>query len=326
MTSDNKGPLQGRQFIDPAWEPETALVHGGSLRSGFQEMSEAVFLTQGYQYNSAEEAEERFKTEAGGFIYSRYANPTVAMFEERVRLLEGAEAARATASGMAAVSAAILSSLKAGDHIVAARALFGSCRYVVEEICPRFGVEATLVDGSHHPVDSSEMAFRAAGSLAFREAVRRAGPLLLEPIMEICKDWNLPVLIHTNEPVGHQYPGKTPNTLAQIYRMIDTFSQNNIVLAHWGGGLFFFSLLKKEVKQRLNRVFFDTAASPYLYDANVYRLAIELVGVDKILFGSDFPLLPPATYFDEMKAAGLSDEEMGQVCGGNAAKLFNLDV
>lgn len=147
MTSDNESPLTGRQFINPAWEPETALVHGGSLRSGFQEMSEAVFLTQGYQYNSAEEAEERFKTEAG-FIYSRYANPTVAMFEERVRLLEGAEAARATASGMAAVTAAILASLKAGDHIVSARALFGSCRYVVEEICPRFGVEATLVDGT----------------------------------------------------------------------------------------------------------------------------------------------------------------------------------
>ena len=167
MTSDNKGPLQGRQFIDPAWEPETALVHGGSLRSGFQEMSEAVFLTQGYQYNSAEEAEERFKTEAGGFIYSRYANPTVAMFEERVRLLEGAEAARATASGMAAVSAAILSSLKAGDHIVAARALFGSCRYVVEEICPRFGVETTLVDGTD--LAAWEKAIRANTRVCFFE-------------------------------------------------------------------------------------------------------------------------------------------------------------
>ncbi len=148
MTSDTQTPATSRQFIDPAWEPETALVHGGSMRSGFQEMSEAMFLTQGYQYASAEEAEERFKTEAGGFIYSRYANPTVAMFEERTRLLEGAEAARATASGMAAVSAAILSGLKAGDHIVAARALFGSCRYVIEDLCPRFGIESTLIDGT----------------------------------------------------------------------------------------------------------------------------------------------------------------------------------
>jgi O-succinylhomoserine sulfhydrylase len=126
---------------------ETQLVHGGTLRSQFNETSEALFLTQGYVYASAEQAEERFKSEQGGFIYSRYANPTVAMFEERVRLLEGAEAARATASGMAAVSASMLCFLKAGDHIVAGRALFGSCRYVIEDICGRFGITSTLVDG-----------------------------------------------------------------------------------------------------------------------------------------------------------------------------------
>jgi O-succinylhomoserine sulfhydrylase len=142
MTSDIS-----KQFIDSDWQPETTLVHGGSMRSGFGEMSEAVYLTQGYQYNSAEEAEERFKSEAGGFIYSRYANPTVAMFEERMILLEGAEAARATASGMAAVTGAMLSYLKAGDHVVAARALFGSCRYVVEDLCPKFGIDSTLVHG-----------------------------------------------------------------------------------------------------------------------------------------------------------------------------------
>jgi O-succinylhomoserine sulfhydrylase len=126
--------------------PETLLVHGGTLRSGFGELSEALFVTQSYVYQSAEEAEERFKSEVG-FIYSRYANPTVAMFEERMRLLEGAEAARATATGMAAVTAALLCFLKAGDHLVAARALFGSCRYVVEDLCPRFGIASTLIDG-----------------------------------------------------------------------------------------------------------------------------------------------------------------------------------
>jgi O-succinylhomoserine sulfhydrylase len=129
-----------------AWGLETRLVHGGSLRSAFAETSEALFLTQSYLYASAEQAEERFKTEAG-FIYSRYANPTVAMFEERMRLLEGAQAARATATGMAAVTSALLCFLKAGDHVVAARALFGSCRYVVEDLCPRFGIASTLVDG-----------------------------------------------------------------------------------------------------------------------------------------------------------------------------------
>ncbi|MCB1548529.1 MAG: O-succinylhomoserine sulfhydrylase [Hyphomicrobiaceae bacterium] len=128
-------------------EIETRLVHGGTLRSQYAETSEALFLTQGYVYASAEEAEERFKSEGGGFIYTRYANPTIAMFEERMRLLEGAEAVRATATGMAAVTGALLSYLKAGDHIVAARALFGSCRYVVEDLCPRFGIAATLVDG-----------------------------------------------------------------------------------------------------------------------------------------------------------------------------------
>jgi O-succinylhomoserine sulfhydrylase len=126
--------------------PETLLVHAGSLRSSFGEVSEAMFVTQSYVYASAEEAEERFKSEVG-FIYSRYANPTVAMFEERLRLLEGAEAARATATGMAAVTASLLCFLKAGDHLVAARALFGSCRYVVEDLCPRFGISSTLIDG-----------------------------------------------------------------------------------------------------------------------------------------------------------------------------------
>src|SRR5262245_33063568 len=132
--------------VADTWSPETLLVHGGTLRSGFAEVSEAIFLTQSYVYTSAEQAEERFKSEAG-YIYSRYANPTVAMFEERMRLLEGAEAARATATGMAAVTSALLCFLKAGDHVVAARALFGSCRYVVEDLCPRFGIASTLIDG-----------------------------------------------------------------------------------------------------------------------------------------------------------------------------------
>lgn len=134
---------------DPAnWLPETQLVHGGVLRSSFGETSEALFLTQGYVYASAEQAEARFKDEDPGFIYSRFSNPTVAMLEERMRLLEGAEACRATATGMAAVTSALLSYLSVGDHVVAAKALFGSCRYVVEELCPRFGISCTLVDGT----------------------------------------------------------------------------------------------------------------------------------------------------------------------------------
>ena len=128
--------------------PATQLVHGGIQRSQFGENSEAMFLTQGYVYNSAEEAAARFAGSEPGYIYSRFSNPTVAMFEERMRLLEGAEAVRATASGMAAVTAVFLDSLKQGDHVVAAKALFGSCRYVVEDLLPRYGITSTLVDGN----------------------------------------------------------------------------------------------------------------------------------------------------------------------------------
>ena len=128
--------------------PATLLVHGGTIRSPFGEMSEAMFLTQSFAYPTMEAAEARFKGEEPGFIYSRFSNPTVAMFEQRMCLLEGAEAARATASGMAAVTASMLAQLKAGDHVVAARALFGSCLFIVENLLPQFGVATTLVDGA----------------------------------------------------------------------------------------------------------------------------------------------------------------------------------
>ncbi|NOJ49013.1 O-succinylhomoserine sulfhydrylase [Bradyrhizobium archetypum] len=129
------------------YRPETRLVHGGILRSQFGETSEALFLTQGYVYDSAEQCEARFKGEDPGFIYSRYSNPTIAMFERRMIELEGAEAARSTATGMAAVTTAILAPLRAGDHVVASKALFGSCLYVVQDLLPRYGIETTLVDG-----------------------------------------------------------------------------------------------------------------------------------------------------------------------------------
>jgi O-succinylhomoserine sulfhydrylase len=129
------------------WRPATQLVHGGTTRSQHGETSEAIFLTQGFVYDTSEAAEARFKGETEGFIYARYGSPTNDMFEKRMCMLEGAEDARATASGMAAVTAAILCQLKAGDHIVAARALFGSCRWVVETLAPKYGIECTLVDG-----------------------------------------------------------------------------------------------------------------------------------------------------------------------------------
>ncbi|MCD9149032.1 O-succinylhomoserine sulfhydrylase [Pseudophaeobacter flagellatus] len=135
--------------MSESWNNRTKLVHGGTRRSQYGEVSEAIFLTQGFVYESAEQAEARFiETGPDEFIYGRYGNPTVAMFEERIALLEGAEDAFATASGMAAVNGALTSILKAGDHVVSAKALFGSCLYILEGILSRYGVEVTFVDGT----------------------------------------------------------------------------------------------------------------------------------------------------------------------------------
>ncbi|CAJ0857325.1 O-succinylhomoserine sulfhydrylase [freshwater sediment metagenome] len=154
-------------------KPATQLVHGGTMRSAFGEMSEALFLTQSFDYPTMEAAEARFKGDDPGFIYSRFSNPTVAMFEQRMILLEGAEAARATASGMAAVTASLLAQVKAGDHIVAARALFGSCLYVVEDLLPRLGIPSTLVDGAD--LSQWKAAIRPETRLFFLESPTNPG-------------------------------------------------------------------------------------------------------------------------------------------------------
>ena len=157
------------------WKTATKLVHAGSRRSRYGEVSEAIFLTQGFVYDSAETAEARF-IESGDdeFIYARYGNPTVRMFEERIAALEGAEDAFATASGMAAVSGALFSSLRAGDHVVSARALFGSCLYIVETLLPRFGIEVTLVEGTDP--DAWRAAMRPNTRLCFLESI--SNPML----------------------------------------------------------------------------------------------------------------------------------------------------
>ncbi|WP_412509406.1 O-succinylhomoserine sulfhydrylase [Roseovarius sp. SYSU LYC5161] len=157
------------------WNARTKLVHGGSRRSQWGEVSEAIYLTQGFVYDSAEAAQARFLGAGPDeFIYARYGNPTVAMFEDRIAGLEGAEDAFATASGMAAVSGALTSMLKAGDHVVSARALFGSCLYVLEEVLTRFGVEVTFVDGTD--LAAWQEAVRADTRAVFFETV--ANPTL----------------------------------------------------------------------------------------------------------------------------------------------------
>lgn len=156
-------------------DKRTLAVHGGTRRSQYGEVSEAMFLTQGFVYDTAEAAEARF-TQSGPdeFIYARYGNPTVAMFEDRIAALEGAQDAFATASGMAAVSGALTSVLKAGDHVVSARALFGSCRYVLEDVLARFGVDVTFIDGTD--LDAWRAAIRENTRAVFFESV--ANPTL----------------------------------------------------------------------------------------------------------------------------------------------------
>jgi predicted TIM-barrel fold metal-dependent hydrolase len=146
---------------------------------------------------------------------------------------------------------------------------------------------------------------------------------VLKDVMALCKIHDVPLLLHTNEPVGHQYPGKAPMILRQIYDFLKSYPSNRVILAHWGGGIFFYSLMKKEVKDVLKNVWFDTAASPFLYNPEIYRLAGEMIGFDRILFGSDYPLIKPGRYFKEIKSSSIPPQSINQILGDNAAVLFS---
>jgi predicted TIM-barrel fold metal-dependent hydrolase len=163
------------------------------------------------------------------------------------------------------------------------------------------------------------------GELAFYESdIDESRLSMLSPVMDLCRQKDLPVLIHTNEPVGHQYPGKAPITPKQIYEMAKRFPDNKIVLAHWGGGVFFYSLLKKEVKEVLKNVYLDTAASPFLYDPAIYPIGLQLMGPEKILLGTDFPLLKPQRYFKELTVANVGKDDRDAICGESAKKLLKI--
>ena len=162
------------------------------------------------------------------------------------------------------------------------------------------------------------------GELAFYD--QDLSPTLitaLEDIMSLSRRYDVPLLIHTNEPLGHAYPGKVPMTLGQIYALIQKYPSNRIVLAHWGGGILFYGLMKKEVREALKNVWFDTAASPYLYSPEIYRIAGEIVGVEKILFGSDYPLISPTRYIRELAEADLPETSIEMITGSNASRLLH---
>ncbi len=168
------------------------------------------------------------------------------------------------------------------------------------------------------------LGLQGVGELAFyQEGLGDEMLSALSPIVDLCQGYGVPLLLHTNEPVGHAYPGKSPMQLGDLYKLIKAFPDLKLILAHWGGGIFFYHLLKKEVSDTLKNVYFDTAASPYLYRPEIYRLAVEIMGPEKILFGSDYPLLPPSRYLKEMRNGGLSPEHQKLVTGENAARLLD---
>ena len=148
----------------------------------------------------------------------------------------------------------------------------------------------------------------------------------LEDIMSLSRRYDVPILIHTNEPLGHDYPGKTPMTLGQIYALVQQYPSNRIVLAHWGGGILFYGLMKKDVREAFKNVWFDTAASPYLYTPMIYKIAGEIVGAEKILFGSDYPLISPARYLQELGEADLPETTIGMITGSNASRLLQSSL
>ncbi len=146
---------------------------------------------------------------------------------------------------------------------------------------------------------------------------------MLNDVMTVLREkGNLPCMIHTNEPVGHAYPGKTPITLEQIQKLAAIFPDNRIILAHWGGGIFFYHIMKKQLKQTLKNIWYDTAASPFLYDPAVYDMAVQAGVLDKVLLGTDFPLLTPDRYYRDLDASGLKKQEKQAVLGGNAALFY----
>ena len=164
-----------------------------------------------------------------------------------------------------------------------------------------------------------------AGELAFYlSEINNEALKYLEPIMQVLQEKNMPCMIHTNEPIGYNYLGKAPISLKQIYTLVQKFADNKIILAHWGGGIFFYNIMKKKNETKLKNVWYDTAASPYLYDFRIYDIAINTRIIPKLLFGTDFPLLTPDRYFKDMDNSNLNCLQKEQILSKNAKLLFNI--
>lgn len=170
-----------------------------------------------------------------------------------------------------------------------------------------------------------EAGARGLGELAVYASCDEKNALAcFQDLVDCCRDFSGVMMVHANEPVGHYYPGKAPLGIEFFYALARLAGGMPLILAHWGGGLCFYELLKREVNDVMASVFYDTAASPLLYRAGIYRIMVEIVGAERILMGSDFPLLSPGRYFNEMNEAGLTVEALDAITGKNAAGLFGL--
>jgi len=167
---------------------------------------------------------------------------------------------------------------------------------------------------------------KGVGEIAFYDRGIDEGVIeSLKPIMEVLKEARLPFLIHTNEPVGHVYPGKSMKNLAEIERLVRNFPDNTIILAHWGGGVVFFELMK-EIKTLFRNVYYDTAASPYLYQPEIFKRAGDIVGEGKILLGTDFPLIPPGRYLHQIESVIEDEQAVRAICRENALAVLGRDL
>ncbi|MBN2809253.1 MAG: amidohydrolase [Deltaproteobacteria bacterium] len=172
-----------------------------------------------------------------------------------------------------------------------------------------------------------EQGLHGVGELAFYVAGFSAAVVdQMAPVIEVLRHHQKVLMLHTNEPVGHSYPGKSDVLLRQLYRFLKLYGDVPTIFAHWGGGFPFYHLLKKEFAEVAQNLYYDTAATPYLFKNDIYRLGGELAGFDRILLGSDFPLLRPRRYFQDIAAAGLDDCSQQRLCGENAARLFGIQT
>ncbi len=202
--------------------------------------------------------------------------------------------------------------------------------YVMEAVASHphrlSGLGCFSLNSAHAPAEAERClagGLAGVGELAvYGEGFCMAAVPVLADVMQVLSFSDALLLLHANEPVGHSYPGKTPMDLADLYAFVKFHPRNRIILAHWGGGLFFFGLLKKEVRDVLKNVWFDTAASPFLYEPAVYKTASSIVGPDRILFGSDYPLIQLDRCLGELREAGLSREEVVMISGSTAERLF----